>query len=344
MEYEKVKGIVEAVQHLYQTCTHIFDGLRNPRADYLYVNAEDKTEEEKCYAKAERDYDRKMRERRELRNYNRATEEQVNVWRADDAKHIEEFRKMREEYESRSEQEVRGDNDRRGQYLRKNHLMDAADLHSKLSKFKSSIRTVHDKFDSNLYVQTDTTVLDNIPTCYDRILREWKNESLQLRGVGDSDAEQLNQAVAQVEASIVAVIIHAMKEVSVSLQQETGGNQFFEQCKSKLDAAAKPFASQKAYTYKDMIIVLCDIQDAIVNWHAYGQNRTSPAPTEKIKIMQSIVRICIFSQPDIFNNEKDLDPEIRKRLNEAPSCVTLDAHVSPITLKLAQLHQMTHIY
>jgi hypothetical protein len=28
MDYEKVKGIVDAVQDVYQICTHIFDGLR----------------------------------------------------------------------------------------------------------------------------------------------------------------------------------------------------------------------------------------------------------------------------------------------------------------------------
>jgi len=277
MEYEKVKGIVDAVQHVYQVCTTIFDGLRNPRADAGYIHADE-------------------------------------------------------------------------EYLRKNHLEDAAALHAKFSKFKNSIRSVHDKFDSNLGTHNATTVLEAIPTCYDRILREWKNVSLEF-DAEQINGQQMNGAVAQVEASIVTVILHAMQDVFQSLKQTTDRNQHFEKCASQFYAVASQFYADEAYTIRikpmlhynpDMIIGLLDIQGAIVNWRAWRQDRTSLQPTKKIKIMQTIVRICIFSQPEIFNKEDGLDTDIRERLNESPQLVRFDAHVSPITSKLAQLHQMTN--
>lgn len=332
MDYEKVKGIVDAVQHVYQVCTTIFDGLRNPRADADYIHADEETVEERTYAQASQEHESHVRMRKRRKD--------ILTTEIEDAIMDEEFRKVCVEYERRSEQEVRGSKDRKAQYLRKNHLVDAAAQHAKFSKFQSCIRSVHDKFDSNLGTHNATTVLEAIPTCYDRILRQWKNDSLGFRDLGSSNVEQLNQAVAQVEESIVTVILDAMTEVSESLRKETGGNQHFQLCKSKFDAAASHLYSPKSHYNPDMIKFLCDVQGAIVTWRAYGQDRASPEPTKKIKIMQSIVRICIYSQPEIFNNEEDLDEDIRNRLNEAPSLVTLDTHVSPITLKLAQLLRM----
>jgi hypothetical protein len=229
--------------------------------------------------------------------------------------------------------------------------VDAAKLHSNFSNIEQSIRTVHDKFDSNLGTHDTTTVLEAIPICYGRILREWKNVSLEFRDLGSSNNEQMNQAVAQVEESIVTVILHAMQDVFQSLKQTTDGNQYFEKCASQFYAVASQFYADKAYTIRikpmfhynpDMIIGLFDIQGAIVNWRTWQQDRASPAPTKKIKIMQSIVQICIVSHPEIFKEEEDLDKDIRERLNEPLQLVRLDAHVSPITSKLAQLHQMTN--
>jgi hypothetical protein len=94
-----------------------------------------------------------------------------------------------------------------------------------------------------------------------------------------------------------------------------------------------------------MIKFLYDTQGAIVIWRNYGQHQQQACfePTKKIKDMQSIIRACIFSQPDIFNKEEGLDKDVRNYINEFPTLVRLDAHVSPITLKLAQLLQMTRM-
>jgi hypothetical protein len=346
MEYEKVKGIVDAVQHVYQVCTNIFDGLRNPRADAAYIHADEMTVEDRSYEQASQEYASHL-QMRKRRHYRLMTTEQKDAMMADDNAVDEEFQKVKIEYELWCER--MGGSDRKGAYLRNNHLMREADIFQKNSKFKGCIRIVHDKFDSNLGTHDAKTVLEAIPACYERILREWKKDSQYFRDSLLFNVEQLNTAIKQVEDSIVTVIVGAVGELCESLQQEKGGNQHFQLCASKFYAAAV-----QTYTHKenrinyvpqynpDMINILCDVQGAIVTWRAYGQDRTCPEPTKKIKIMQEIVRICFYSRPEIFNNEEDLDVDIRNRLNDAPDLVTLNAHVSSVTLKLAQLHQIAN--
>ena len=231
----------------------------------------------------------------------------------------------------------------------------------------------------------------------------WKKDSSELRGIGSSNLKQIDDAMEQLEESIVTVILVAMKDVWEALKEEEKAgnpNTYFQKCSNKFYDVAKQFYADDEYTNRtksvlhynpDMLVGLCEIQAAISMWRAYGQDRASPDPTKKIKIMQSIVQICIYSSPQYFHDEgrelNEISEEIEERLKkvrgkikalesnskdtgrlqelqveekdlmskmeqiverrgildrlmDAPSIVSLDAHITPITLQLAKLKSL----